>query len=126
MVCCLPTSAMCSRPSRTSRLPIFASRVVSEFVFGRHGCSCAPTMAGFSTRVRAKSAAVSTSALARRFETSSAATVSLQFYILVCGEGVNMCDQDHFEQDRLDYDARGLVTRRQFGVLVGAGITMML
>src|SRR5882672_1825244 len=37
-----------------------------------------------------------------------------------------MCDQDHFEDDRLEYDARGLVTRRQFGVLVGAGITMML
>jgi carboxymethylenebutenolidase len=37
-----------------------------------------------------------------------------------------MCDQDHFEQDRLEYEARGLVTRRQFGVLVGAGITMML
>jgi carboxymethylenebutenolidase len=37
-----------------------------------------------------------------------------------------MCDQDHFDQDRLEYEARGLVTRRQFGVLVGAGITMML
>lgn len=37
-----------------------------------------------------------------------------------------MCDQDHFEHDRIDYEARGLVTRRQFGVLVGAGITMML
>jgi carboxymethylenebutenolidase len=37
-----------------------------------------------------------------------------------------MCDQDHFETDREDYDARGLVTRRQFGVLVGAGIAMML
>ncbi len=37
-----------------------------------------------------------------------------------------MCDQDHFEQDRLEYDARGMVTRRQFGVLVGAGITMLL
>jgi carboxymethylenebutenolidase len=37
-----------------------------------------------------------------------------------------MCDQDHFEDDRLEYEARGLVTRRQFGVLVGAGITMML
>jgi carboxymethylenebutenolidase len=37
-----------------------------------------------------------------------------------------MCDQDHFEQDRLDYEARGLVTRRQFGALVGAGIAMML
>src|SRR4029453_9060491 len=37
-----------------------------------------------------------------------------------------MCDQDHFEDDRLEFEARGLVTRRQFGVLVGAGITMML
>ena len=37
-----------------------------------------------------------------------------------------MCDQDHFEEDRLEYEARGLVTRRQFGVLVGAGIAMML
>src|SRR5262249_47563455 len=38
-----------------------------------------------------------------------------------------MCDQDHFEKDRADHEALGLViTRRQFGVLVGAGITMML
>ena len=37
-----------------------------------------------------------------------------------------MCDQDHFEDDRRDYEALGLVTRRQFGVLVGAGISMML
>jgi carboxymethylenebutenolidase len=37
-----------------------------------------------------------------------------------------MCDQDHFEQDRQDYEARGMVTRRQFGVLLGAGISMML
>src|SRR5262249_15098099 len=37
-----------------------------------------------------------------------------------------MCDQDHFEQDRLEYEARGLVTRREFGVLVGAGVAMML
>ena len=37
-----------------------------------------------------------------------------------------MCDQDHFEDDRKEYEARALVTRRQFGVLVGAGITMML
>src|SRR5215212_6608855 len=37
-----------------------------------------------------------------------------------------MCDQDHFETDREDYDARGLVTRRQFGALVGAGIALML
>jgi carboxymethylenebutenolidase len=37
-----------------------------------------------------------------------------------------MCDQDHFEKDRLEYEARGLVTRKQFGVLLGAGISMML
>lgn len=37
-----------------------------------------------------------------------------------------MCDQDHFEQDVLEYEARGLVTRRQFGVLLGAGVAMML
>jgi carboxymethylenebutenolidase len=37
-----------------------------------------------------------------------------------------MCDQDQFEKDRLEYEARGLVTRRQFGVLLGAGIAMML
>jgi carboxymethylenebutenolidase len=37
-----------------------------------------------------------------------------------------MCDQDHFEDDRLDFEAQGLVTRRQFGVLLGAGIAMML
>ena len=37
-----------------------------------------------------------------------------------------MCDQDHFDDDRKEFEARGLVTRRQFGVLVGAGISMML
>ena len=37
-----------------------------------------------------------------------------------------MCDQDHFDDDRLDYEAKGLVTRRQFGALVGAGVVMML
>jgi carboxymethylenebutenolidase len=37
-----------------------------------------------------------------------------------------MCDQDHFEEDRLEYEARGMVTRRQFGVLVGAGVALML
>ncbi len=37
-----------------------------------------------------------------------------------------MCDQDHFEDDRQTFEARGLVTRRQFGVLMGAGIAMML
>src|SRR4029079_9255383 len=37
-----------------------------------------------------------------------------------------MCDQDHFEDDRLEFEARGLVTRRQFGVLLGAGVAMLL
>jgi carboxymethylenebutenolidase len=37
-----------------------------------------------------------------------------------------MCDQDHFDDDRLEYEAKGLVTRRQFGVLLGAGVAMLL
>jgi carboxymethylenebutenolidase len=37
-----------------------------------------------------------------------------------------MCDQDHFEKDRVEYEARGLVTRRQFGAILGTGIAMML
>jgi carboxymethylenebutenolidase len=37
-----------------------------------------------------------------------------------------MCDQDHFEEDRQEYEARGLVTRKQFGAMLGAGIAMML
>jgi carboxymethylenebutenolidase len=37
-----------------------------------------------------------------------------------------MCDQDHFEDDKLEYEANNLVTRRQFGVLLGAGVAMML
>src|SRR5262249_47891023 len=37
-----------------------------------------------------------------------------------------MCDQDRFEKDRQEYEALGLVTRRQFGVMLGAGMAMML
>jgi carboxymethylenebutenolidase len=37
-----------------------------------------------------------------------------------------MCDQDHFEKDLLEFEARGMVTRKQFGVMLGAGIAMML
>jgi carboxymethylenebutenolidase len=37
-----------------------------------------------------------------------------------------MCDQDQFEKDRQEFEARGLVTRRQFGVLLGAGVALML
>jgi carboxymethylenebutenolidase len=37
-----------------------------------------------------------------------------------------MCDQDHFEQDREDYVARGLVTRREFGAILGVGLGFVL
>jgi len=37
-----------------------------------------------------------------------------------------MCDQDHFDQDLENYEAKGWVTRRQFGVLLGAGVAMIL
>src|SRR4029453_15300765 len=37
-----------------------------------------------------------------------------------------MCDQDHFEDDRLEYEARGLVTRRELGVPLGAGMAMLV
>jgi carboxymethylenebutenolidase len=37
-----------------------------------------------------------------------------------------MCDQDHFEKDRQEYENLGLVTRKQFGIVLGAGIAMML
>jgi carboxymethylenebutenolidase len=35
-----------------------------------------------------------------------------------------MCDQDHFEDDLKQYEARGLVTRREFGALLGAGFLL--
>src|SRR5438105_11994850 len=38
-----------------------------------------------------------------------------------------MCDQDHFEKDREESESLGLViTRRQFGIMLGAGMAMML
>jgi carboxymethylenebutenolidase len=37
-----------------------------------------------------------------------------------------MCDQDHSEQDLQEYAARGLITRKQFGMMLGAGAAMML
>jgi carboxymethylenebutenolidase len=37
-----------------------------------------------------------------------------------------MCDQDHFEDDRREYERLGKVTRKQFGKILGAGIAMML
>src|SRR5712671_5165543 len=41
-------------------------------------------------------------------------------------KGANMCDQDHFEKDRQEYEALGLVTRKQLGGMLGGGIAMML
>jgi carboxymethylenebutenolidase len=37
-----------------------------------------------------------------------------------------MCDQDHFEDDQKQFEALGLVTRKQFGMMLGAGVAMML
>src|SRR6187549_1291117 len=37
-----------------------------------------------------------------------------------------MCDQDHFEDDRREFEARGMVTRKQFGAMLGAGVAMIL
>ncbi len=37
-----------------------------------------------------------------------------------------MCDQDHFEKDKQEHEALGLVTRKQFGIMLGAGMVMML
>lgn len=37
-----------------------------------------------------------------------------------------MCDQDHFEKDRQEYESLGRVTRKQFGILLSAGMAMML
>jgi carboxymethylenebutenolidase len=37
-----------------------------------------------------------------------------------------MCEQDHFDDDRKEFEKRGQVTRRQFGILLGAGVAMML
>src|SRR5256714_5665639 len=37
-----------------------------------------------------------------------------------------MCDQDHYDEDLQEYERLGMVTRRQFGVLLGAGVAMLL
>lgn len=37
-----------------------------------------------------------------------------------------MCDQDHFENDREEFERLGRVTRKQFGIMLGAGVAMML
>ena len=37
-----------------------------------------------------------------------------------------MCDQDHFDEDAKEFESLGLVTRKQFGVMLAAGMAMML
>ena len=37
-----------------------------------------------------------------------------------------MCDQDTFEKDREEYEKLGLITRKQFGMVLGAGVAMLL
>lgn len=37
-----------------------------------------------------------------------------------------MCEIDHFENDREEFERLGLVTRRQFGVMLAAGMAMIL
>jgi carboxymethylenebutenolidase len=37
-----------------------------------------------------------------------------------------MCDQDHSEKDLEEYEKLGLVTRKQFGMMLGAGVAMLL
>src|SRR5690348_6569737 len=37
-----------------------------------------------------------------------------------------MCDQDRFEEDRKEFERLGLITRKQFGKVLGAGAMMML
>ena len=37
-----------------------------------------------------------------------------------------MCDKEYFAESVKEYEARGLITRRQFGVLVAAGVSLML
>jgi carboxymethylenebutenolidase len=37
-----------------------------------------------------------------------------------------MCDQDHFEHDREEAERLGLVTRKQFGMMLGAGVAMAM
>src|SRR5277367_3287780 len=37
-----------------------------------------------------------------------------------------MCDQDHFEDDKKQFETLGLVTRKQFGMMLGAGVAMLL
>lgn len=41
-------------------------------------------------------------------------------------KGTGMCDQEYFDNDRKEYERLGKVTRKQFGLLLGAGVAMAL
>src|SRR5215472_3362790 len=63
-----------------------------------------------------------------RRETSMCRSLANGYRISLKGSQrkTNMCDQDHFDNDRKEFEAGGLVTRKQFGVMLGAGVAMML
>ncbi|MGA9633290.1 MAG: dienelactone hydrolase family protein, partial [Candidatus Acidiferrales bacterium] len=37
-----------------------------------------------------------------------------------------MCDRDHSAEDQERYEALGLITRKQFGIVLAAGVAMLL
>ena len=37
-----------------------------------------------------------------------------------------MCDRDHSAEDQERYEALGLITRKQFGIMLAAGVAMLL
>ncbi len=37
-----------------------------------------------------------------------------------------MCDRDHSAEDQERYEAQGLITRKQFGIMLAAGVAMLL
>ncbi|MGH9686907.1 MAG: dienelactone hydrolase family protein [Candidatus Acidiferrales bacterium] len=37
-----------------------------------------------------------------------------------------MCDRDHSAEDQEQYQAQGLITRKQFGIMLAAGVAMLL
>src|ERR1700740_228946 len=37
-----------------------------------------------------------------------------------------MCDRDHSAEDQEKYEASGLITRKQFGVMLAAGVALLL
>src|SRR5262245_6300696 len=99
----------------------------------RTACSTAlkdrDTFAGSASNARTRSYSVPNIGVVRHATQNSAATrlsAGGVCHTVWSRHGGHMCDQDHFEQDREEYEASGQVTRRQFGALLGAGMVMML